>query len=47
VAAINRRAGVDAFAKYQKRFGDAWVETRGSDPRQVRLKTFDEFRIST
>lgn len=40
-AAINRRAGVDAVAKYRKRFGDAWVERRGDE---VRLKTFEEFR---
>ena len=40
-AAANRRAGVDAVARYRKRFGDGWVERRGEE---VRLKTFDEYR---
>lgn len=47
VKAINARAGVDAFAKYRKRYGDSWVRTRGSasdGSYEVRLKTFDEYR---
>jgi hypothetical protein len=43
VKSINRRAGVDAFGKYKKRFGGGWVETR-NDGDEVRLKTFDEYR---
>jgi hypothetical protein len=39
--AINRRAGVDAVARYRKRFGDNWVQRRGDE---VRLKTFEEYR---
>lgn len=26
---INRRAGVDAVARYRKRFGSSWVQSRG------------------
>lgn len=39
--AINRRAGVDAVARYRQRFGDAWVERRGDE---VRVKPLDELR---
>ena len=42
-----RKAGVDALAKYRKRFGDKWVETRGSaqdGTLEVRLKPLDEVR---
>lgn len=38
---IDQRAGVDAVARYRKRFGEKWVETRGAE---VRLKTLDEVR---
>jgi hypothetical protein len=45
VAGANRRANQDGFARYRKRFGDAWVETRteGGDL-QVRLKPLAEYR---
>ena len=44
---IVKRNGADALAKYQKRFGGGWVETRGepnSPEFEVRLKPLDEFR---
>jgi len=44
---IDRRSGGDAFDKYLARFGNAWVETRGSrddGSLEVRLKPFDEYR---
>ena len=45
VADVNKRAGLDAFAVYRKRFGDAWVETRTKNGNlQVRLKPLGEFR---
>ena len=41
----NQRAGEDGFARYRKRFGDAWVETRTVNGEfQVRLKPLNEFR---
>ena len=41
----NKRAKQDGFARYLKRFGDAWVETRTVDgDLQVRLKPLGEFR---
>lgn len=45
--ALNRRAGIDAVAKYRKRFGDTWVELRGREQEgtlEVRLKPLDEVR---
>ena len=45
VAEANKRAKQDGFARYRKRFGDAWVETRTVDgDEQVRLKPLGEFR---
>ncbi|RLB51993.1 MAG: hypothetical protein DRI90_22535, partial [Deltaproteobacteria bacterium] len=40
-----KRGGKDALAKYRKRFGDAWVETRQREGKtQIRLKRLDEIR---
>src|SRR5688572_6113210 len=44
---IVKRGGDDVLAKYEKRFGGGWVETRGepgSDGFEVRLKPLSEFR---
>jgi len=44
---IDRRSGGDAFGKYLDRFGESWVETRGSrddGTLEVRLKPLDEYR---
>lgn len=42
---INRRGGPLALGKYQKRFGDEWVQTRGEgDKREVKLRPLNEFR---
>ena len=44
---IDKRSGGDAFPKYIKRFGESWVQTRGSredGSLEVRLKPFDEYR---
>ncbi len=44
---INERARADAMGRYQARYGDSWVETRGKSaegPVEVRLKTLDEVR---
>lgn len=46
-AAIVKRGGQEALAKYQSRFGGGWVETRGepgTDSYEVRLKPLSEFR---
>ncbi|QDV24036.1 PHP domain-containing protein [Aureliella helgolandensis] len=41
---ILKRAEPDVLEKYQARFGDDWVETRGEgDKLEVRLKPLDEF----
>lgn len=45
--AINRRAGVDAVARYRQRFGPQWVQSRGlaaDGSEEIRLKTLDEVR---
>jgi hypothetical protein len=45
--AINRRAGVDAVARYRQRFGPQWVQSRGQaadGSEEIRLKTLDEVR---
>lgn len=45
LAAIEKRGGKDALAKYQARFGGGWVETRGEGAElEVRLKPLNEFR---
>jgi hypothetical protein len=47
VKEIASRAKADAFGRYLKRFGQHWVETRGTDAEgtlAVRLKPFDEYR---
>lgn len=45
IAAANKRAGQDGFARYLDRFGPEWVQTRGEgDSRAVRLKPLGEFR---
>jgi hypothetical protein len=45
VTLANKRAGDDGIARYRKRFGDAWVETRTEgDDLQVRLKPLGEYR---
>src|SRR5688572_12713853 len=47
VSDIAKRGGDDVLTKYRERFGQAWVETRGSEgdgTLEVRLKPFDEFR---
>lgn len=44
---IVKRGGKEALAKYVKRFGDHWVETRGkpgTPEHEVRLKPLNEFR---
>jgi hypothetical protein len=44
---INRRAGVDAVARYRQRFGPQWVQSRGQaadGSEEIRLKTLDEVR---
>ena len=46
-AMIEKRSGEQALAKYQARFGDHWVETRGEPGTAeyaIRLKPLDEFR---
>jgi hypothetical protein len=45
VAQADKKAKHDGFARYRRRFGDAWVETRteGGDL-QVRLKPLGEYR---
>jgi hypothetical protein len=43
---IDAKAKTDAFARYKRRLGDGWGETRtgsGPDTLEVRLKPFDEF----
>ena len=45
--AIRARGGVAALPKYRERFGDHWVETRGSrddNSLEIRLKPLNEFR---
>jgi hypothetical protein len=45
---IVKRGGKDALKKYQQRFGDDWVETRGTPGQpdhEIRLKPLDEFRV--
>jgi len=45
VKEANKRAKEDGFARYLRRFGDAWVETRTEGGvEQVRLKPLGEFR---
>ncbi|MBX6315329.1 MAG: hypothetical protein IRY99_20815, partial [Isosphaeraceae bacterium] len=45
VAQANKRAKQDGLARYRKRFGETWVETRMVDgDLQVRLKPLGEFR---
>lgn len=45
IEAANKRARANVFARYQERFGAAWVETRTEkDKKQVRLKPLGEFR---
>jgi hypothetical protein len=47
VATVIKRADEQALGKYQKRYGDDWVETRGTEGQsnhEVRLKPLDEFR---
>lgn len=45
VEQADKRAKQDGFARYVRRFGDAWVETRvEGGQRQVRLKPLGEFR---
>lgn len=41
-----KRGAPQAFARYQGRFGDDWIETRKTDNGglEIRLKTLDEFR---
>ena len=44
---IVKRGGEEALAKYRKRFGDEWVETRGTPDTpdyEVRLQPLDKFR---
>lgn len=44
---INRRAGVDAVARYRQRFGNQWVAARGSASEgneEIRIKALDEVR---
>lgn len=44
-AALSKKGGEDVVARYVARFGEAWVERRGSGPdAEVRLKPLDEFR---
>lgn len=44
-AQANKRAGADGLARYRRKFGDEWVETRTVDgDLQVRLKPLGEFR---
>ena len=44
-ADVLKKGGEQVLSKYRRRFGDAWVESRGTaDKREVRLKPFDEFR---
>ncbi len=44
-AQADTRAKQDGFARYRRRFGDAWVETRTVDgDEQVRLKPLGEYR---
>lgn len=45
VHSLSNRGGADAFAKYLRKFGPAWVHTRTNDAQvMVRLKTLEEFR---
>ncbi len=45
VKEANRRARHDGFARYRRRFGDAWVETRTEEGGlRVRLKPLGEYR---
>ncbi|MFO0954655.1 MAG: hypothetical protein U0835_26525 [Isosphaeraceae bacterium] len=45
VKEANKRAKQDGFARYRKRFGEDWVETRTTNgDEQVRLKPLGEFR---
>ncbi|WP_442505632.1 PHP domain-containing protein [Novipirellula sp. SH528] len=47
MSAIHKRADEGILGRYRKRFGDAWVETRGEPGQknhEVRLKPMDEFR---
>src|SRR5690606_26671462 len=44
---INQRGGKRALRKYRDRFGDEWVETRGTPGQkdyEVRLQPLDKFR---
>jgi len=42
---VEKRGGAEALARYRKRFGDAWVETRGEGKAlEARLKPLNEFR---
>lgn len=46
-ADIAKRGGDNVLPKYRARFGDAWVETRGSEAEgtlEIRLKPFEEYR---
>lgn len=45
VAQANKRAKADGFARYKRKFGEEWVETRDNKgDLQVRLKPLGEFR---
>jgi hypothetical protein len=47
INAINTKARANAFSRYLAKFGPEWVETRKNPhtgAREVRLKTFDEYR---
>jgi hypothetical protein len=42
---VNRRGGALALGKYQKRFGDKWVQLRGEgNDKAVKLQPLDKFR---
>lgn len=46
-AAIVKRGGGDALQEYRKRYGDEWVETRGTEGEsdfEIRLRGLEEFR---
>ena len=44
-ADLVQRGGADVIEKYRRRFGQGWVQTRGTaDALEVRLKPLDEFR---
>ena len=47
VSDVVRRANDGTLGRYREKFGDAWVETRGTPgekDHEVRLKPLDEFR---